>query len=210
MTDNNRKFLNNLYPYFQMLDNINRYLNELININSETHIYDKEDYFYKITSEIKRLLPYEKDINNPEKLTLDETSGILLLKSKIPFLKQKYNKIIKSNSLQQVLKDISFIRNKYIHEPHNISFSYSVEGNNSCSMGLHYKNRLLSISTITLTPIVYYLNIVFNDVKKIAISIIELDEKFKEYPYYNIIMNYNFIFYNKKYNILPKYIIYDF
>lgn len=210
MTDNNRKFLNSLYPYFQMLDNINRYLNELININFETHIYDKEDYFYKITSEIMRLLPYKKDINNPKKLMLDETSGILLLKSKIPFLKQKYNKIIKSNSLQQVLKDILFIRNKYIHEPHNISFSYSVEGNNSCSMGLHYKNRQLSISTITLTPIVYYLNIIFDDIKKIAISIIELDNKFKEYPYYNIIMNYNFISNNKKYNILPKCIINNF
>lgn len=207
MTEDNKKFINNLYPYFKMLENINKYLNK-IRKDNKNNIYEYEDIFYKITSEILRLLPYKK--NREGKLILVNNSGILLLKDNIDFLIDKYNKIINCDSLQDVLKDILTIRNKYIHEPHNISYCYSVSATTNLSMGLRYKNEALSISTISLMPIVYHLNKIFNEIKNKAILIIESDNNYKDYPYYKIIKKLDFSNKKNNYIIMPKYLIYDF
>ena len=59
MESENRKFLNNLYPYFKMLDNINNDLTKVIRSNTDNDPYQNEELFYNITSELLRLLPYK-------------------------------------------------------------------------------------------------------------------------------------------------------
>ena len=143
MESENRKFLNNLYPYFKMLDNINNDLTKVIRSNTDNDPYQNEELFYNITSELLRLLPY-KYIEKEDIIILDSKSGILLLADRIDYIREKYNKILNFDRFHDVLKDIHKIRNKYIHEPHNISYAFSVGGTAICSMGLCYKNQLLS------------------------------------------------------------------
>ena len=209
MESETTKFLNNLYPYFKMLDNINKGLTKVIRSNKDNDPYQNEELFYNITSELLRLLPYkynEKD----KSIILDNKSGILLLADKIDYIENKYKKILNYDRFHDVLKDIHKIRNKYIHEPHNISYAFSVGGTSICSMGLYYKNQLLSISSVSLAPIVYYLNKVFEMIKNDSVKLIEQDEKYKEYPYYETFINFDFSRKSWNYTILPEYLMLDF
>lgn len=209
MKSETTKFLNNLYPYFKMLDNINNSLTKVIRSNKDNDPYQNEELFYNITSELLRLLPYkysEKD----KSIILDNKSGILLLADKIDYIENKYKKILNFDRFHDVLKDILKIRNKYIHEPHNISYAFSVAGTSICSMGLYYKKQLLSISSVSLAPIVYYLNKVFEMIKKDSVKLIEQDEKYKEYPYYETFINFDFSRKSWNYTILPEYLMLDF
>lgn len=209
MESETTKFLNNLYPYFKMLDNINNDLTKVIRSNKDNDSYQNEELFYNITSELLRLLPYkynEKD----KSIILDNKSGILLLADKIDYIENKYKKILNFDRFHDVLKDIHKIRNKYIHEHHNISYAFSVGGTSICSMGLYYKNQLLSISSVSLAPIVYYLNKVFEMIKNDSVKLIEQDEKYKEYPYYETFINFDFSRKSWNYTILPEYLMLDF
>lgn len=203
------KFINNLYPYFKMLDNINNDLTKIIKSNKKNEPYQNEELFYKITSELLRLFPY-KYIEKEKLLILDDKSGILLLADKIDYIKNKYTKILNYDRFHDILKDIHKIRNKYIHEPHNISYAFSVGGTSICSMGLYYKTQLLSISSISLSPIVYYLNKIFEMIKNDVIKILEKNEKYKEYPYYETFMEFDFSRNKWHYTILPEYLMLNF
>jgi len=203
------KFLNNLYPYFKMLDNINNDLTKVIRSNKDNDPYQNEELFYNITSELLRLLPY-KYIEKEDKIVLDTKSGILLLTNQINYIEEKYTKILIFDRFHDILKDIHKIRNKYIHEPHNISYAFSVGGTSICSMGLYYKNQLLSISSVSLAPIVYYLNRIFEMIKTDVIKLINQSEKYKEYPYYETIKNFDFGRSHWHYTILPEYLMLNF
>ena len=133
------KFLNNLYPYFKMLDNINNGLTKVIRSNKDNDSYQNQALFYNITSELLRLLSYKYN-EKGKSIILDNKSGILLLTDKIDYIENKYKKILNFDRFYDVLKDIHKIRNKYIYEPHNISYAFSVGGTLICSMGLYYKN----------------------------------------------------------------------
>ena len=209
MENKNTRFLNALYPYFKMLYNINKDLTKVIKNNKDNDPYQNEELFYNITSELLRLFPY-KYCEKDNSLLLDNKSGILLLSDNIDYLENKYNKILNYDRFHEVLKDIHKIRNKYIHEPHNISYVFSVGGDSICSMGLYYKTQLLSISTISLAPIVYYLNRVFEMIKNDAIKLMERDEKYKEYPYYETFMKFDFSKKSWHYTVLPEYLMFDF
>jgi len=58
-------------------------------------------------------------------------------------LVEGYKKIISDDIYKQTLLELSYIRNKFIHEPHNISAAGSVGGKASCSMSLYYKEKLI-------------------------------------------------------------------
>ena len=137
MKSNTTKYLNSLYPYFKMLDNINNNLSEVIKSGPNNDPFKNEELFYNITSELLRLLPFRIDNNKIELVK----SGILLVSNKKSFIKEKYNKIINNECYYKTLKDILRIRNKFIHEPHNISYAFSVGGKTSCSMGIYYKKE---------------------------------------------------------------------
>ena len=103
MESETTKFLNNLYPYFKMLDNINNGLTKLIRSNKDNDPYQNEELFYNITSELLRLLPYkynEKD----KSMILDNKSGILLLADKIDYIENKYKKILNFDRFHDGIK----------------------------------------------------------------------------------------------------------
>ena len=209
MNKKTRKFLNNLYPYFKMLNNININLTKIINGNKNNEPYQNEELFYNITSELLRLFPYKRD-KKTGKLYIDKESGILLLSKKIIYIEDKYDIIINFEKFHEVLKDVLKIRNKYIHEPHNISYAFSLSGTSTCSMNLYYKTQLLHISTVTLAPIIYYLNKIFDKIKKDALAIIEQDSIYKSYPYYDTLVNFDFSRKTWNYTVLPDYLILGF
>ena len=209
MENETTKFLNNLYPYFKMLDKINNVLTKVIRSNKDNDSYQYEELFYNITSELLRLLPYKYN-QKDKSIILDNKSGILLLDDKIDYIESKYTKILNFDRFNDVLKDVHKIRNKYIHEPHNISYAFSVGDTSICSMGLYYKTQLLSISSVSLASIVYYLNKIFEMIRKDAIKLIEKNEIYKEYPYYETFMKFDFSRKSWNYTILPEYLMLDF
>ena len=209
MDNETTTFLNNLYPYFKMLDNINNDLTKVIKDNVKNNPFQNEELFYNITSELLRLLPY-KYKKQDDCLILDNKSGILLFSNKIDFIEEKYNKILNFEKFHKVLKDIHTIRNKYIHEPHNISTAFSVGGTSMCSMGLFYKNRLLSIGTVSLAAVVYYLNIIFERIQKEARKLMDSIDEYKEYPYYEKFISFDFSRGRWHYTVLPEYLMFNF
>ena len=102
--------------------------------------------------------------------------------------------------------DLHTIRNKYTHEPHNMRFSFSTGGVSICSMGIYYKKKLLNISTISLSPLVYYLNKTFYQLRE---NILLECSKYNEMDNHSYIEEIkNFDLENKGYHILPEYLIY--
>ena len=196
------------YPYFRILETINNNLLKLVHTNSDCLPYENEELFYQIASDLVRLLPYKipwKD-NMPDfkNAHIDNKSGIVLLKSMVPFLYDEYKKMLMNPKCLKALHSILVIRNKYVHEPHNIHFGFSVGGKTSCSMGLFYKNKSYSISTIWLTNIIYDLNQTFIKLQNLCAQRMKVcDSKFQEYPCFQFINKLELGDYCKQFNRLP-------
>lgn len=207
--DSKKEFLNNIFVYYKMLDNIKLYLNKIINNNYDGDPYEVEEWFYHISSELMRLFPIE--YNKNKKINeISKSDGILLLKEDIPFIADKFNKIYENEIYKNVFNNIMKIRNKFIHEPHNINYVFSVGSTTSCSMGLYYKDKLLNISTISIGCIVQYINKVFSEIDKVVLKYLEEDDSYKDYPCYNKFMQYINNRDKVYYTILPEYIILNF
>lgn len=209
MDEQTRKFLNSLYPYFKMLEKINLTFQELVAENTKNSPYQNEQLLYTIVTELIRLYPVKIPKNengdiNYSKVNLYDNDGILLLKDHIPFLEHDYNKIIANKNCIDALQVLLLIRNKYTHEPHNMSFAYSVGGENSYSIGMYYKDDLLTTSTIIIINIIFELNLIFEKIQSLYIEMVDsLDEKYKEYPCYKTINEMRIKEYNKNYIRLP-------
>lgn len=208
MDEQTLNFLNGVYPYFKMLEKTNLTFQELIDENTKNSPYQNEQLLYTIVTELIRVYPVKipktEDGNVDYQKVYIKNDGILLLKQYIPFLKEDYKKIIANKSCIDALQVLLLIRNKYTHEPHNMQFSYSVGDENSCSIGMYYKDKLLTTSTTTLTNIIFELNIIFEKIKKLYIETVDsLDEKYKEYPCYKTISEMTLTEYNGNYTRLP-------
>ena len=152
-----------------------------------------------MTSELLRILPFKLERDEKSKVITEikllDKSGILLLKKYFKDLKEDYTQIINNNfvSLVQIIK----IRNKYIHEPHNIKCICFVCGGNSARAGFEYKNEKLDLNTDSLIKIIKEINSVFKKIKiKFEKYVEKLDEKDKIHPYVlnmkkNYLLDYN-------------------
>lgn len=199
MDNKTKEFLEGVFPYFKILDNINKNLTQLINNNVDNSPYENEELFYQISSDLIRIYPYRKFDK-----TIKIGTGILLLREYMPFLKDEYQSLLENDKCVQALNNILEIRNKYEHEPHNLRFAFSVGGKTSCSVSVHYKNKLLTLSTLWLTNIVYSLNKIFITIQDLYLQTIEeCDSRYKEYPCYKTICSIDLVEYNKKYNYVP-------
>ena len=190
-------WLNGIYPYFRILKRINELLIMLIKENYS--IEQQEDCFLELTSELLRILPFKLERDEKSKMITEikllDKSGILLLKKYFKDLKEDYTQIINNNfvSLVQIIK----IRNKYIHEPHNIKCICFVCGGNSARAGFKYKNEKLDLNTDSLIKIIKEINSVFIKIKiKFEKYVEKLDEKDKNHPYVlnmkkNYLLDYN-------------------
>lgn len=190
-------WLNGIYPYFRILKRINELL--IMLIKESYSIEQQEDCFLELTSELLRILPFKLERDEKSKVITEikllDKSGILLLKKYFKDLKEDYTQIINNNfvSLVQIIK----IRNKYIHEPHNIKCICFVCGGNSARAGFEYKNEKLDLNTDSLIKIIKEINSVFKKIKiKFEKYVEKLDEKDKIHPYVlnmkkNYLLDYN-------------------
>ncbi len=208
MDEQTREFLNNLYPYFKMLEKINLTFQKLVAENTKNSPYQNEQLLYTLVTELIRIYPVKipktanGNVDYPK--VHIKKDGVLLLKQYIPFLEEDYKKIIANKNCIDALQVLLLIRNKYTHEPHNMSFACSVGGENSYSIGMYYKDELLTTSTTVLINIIFELNIIFQKIKKLYMETVDLfDENYKEYPCYKTISEMTIIEYNKNYTRLP-------
>ena len=203
-----RELLNGIVVYADMMNNINTKFYKLIQENTEKAFHENEQLFYEIISEIIRVLPIHKSKDGKGIVGPNTTSGIMLLHPKITFLLEDYQRIVNNDAYEQILLDISYVRNKFIHEPHNIRATFYVGGKTSSSMGLYYKERLCSVSTIKLTNIIYELNIVFGKLKVFFIEKVdECEDLYKEYPCYKAMMSYDFEKYCTDFGRVPEWML---
>lgn len=209
MEKESREFLEGVYPYFVILENLNINLQQLIRENTKNQPHENQELFYKICSDLIRLYPVKipKDSDKNwlySKARVDNRTGILLLSNYIPFLQDEYNRLLNEDKCVVALSEILTIRNKYVHEPHNMHFSYYIGGITSCTVGMYYKEELLSVSTIWLTNIICELNLIFEKIKDLYMDAIsKCHDKYKEYPCYLKIYNCHLSKYNKSYAKLP-------
>lgn len=204
MDETTRALLDGIFIYAEILNNTNMKFKELVEENTEKQLYENEQLFYEIISEIIRLFPLKKERGGTEIIGVDSNAGILLLETDIPFLLEDYKRIIDNNTYKKIMSDLSFVRNKFVHEPHNMRVGFYVGGKASCSMGIYYKNELCSISTIKISYIIYELNEVFEKLKIFwRDKVNNCGEEYKEYPCYEAMLRYNFRKYNMEYPIFP-------
>ena len=229
-----KEYLRCLYVYLNIMNNINKLLNKIIKVNQNNTPDKNVDLFYLLTSEILRILPYKvfdiqenekkdndatdeefvKDLDDEQnileqknkKIVINPKDGILLLRSKLDYIEQEYNKLVLNESLKDVLINILKVRNKFTHEPHNLSVGLSVGCRTSCSMGIYYKDELQMLSTIDIQVIVKKLNLIFIRIRKDFINIVKMyDKEFRQYPIYKKVVSFKFKKYNEMITILPKY-----
>ena len=190
MNKEDKIWLEGIYPYFRILKKINELLIQLKNDNIEIEAI--EDDFLELSSEMLRLLPYKLDYDEGTICGIDVIgeNGILLLDKYFGFIKINYDKITKEYFTE--LSQIIIIRNKYIHEPHNIKCVCFTFGKNDSYACFKYKNKSFSINTNKLTNIIKDINDVFQKIKiKFLNEIEKLESKDKDHPYIiNIITNY--------------------
>lgn len=201
MDKETRAFLDGVYPYFKILEGANKKLRDLLDNSYDKAPHENEELFYQIASDIIRLYPYSKKEKN-----IKNGCGILLLKQHISFIVDDYQKLLENSKLVSALNTILEVRNKYEHEPHNISFASSLSSSNSCSMRVQYKDRYLSLSTTWMTNIIYDLNTIFEKIKDLYMQTMDnCDAKYREYPCYKTICNIDFKKYNQNYKYEPWY-----
>ena len=127
-----------------------------------------------------------------------------MLNSNISFLKGDCQQILSNKKCVRALEIVQRIRNKYIHEPHNIRFGFYVGAKSSCSMGLYYKDSLLTISTVWLSNIVYDLNVIFSKIRDLCVQRMgSCDEEYREHFCYQYIKNLDFVKQNQRLNHQP-------
>lgn len=203
-----RKTLDGIAVYAKILNDINLKFRELVEENTERQFQENEQLFFEIISEIMRMLPVKKKKGSEKIIGVDSESGVLLLQNEVDFLLADYQRIISSDINKLILKEMSIVRNKFIHEPHNINAAFYVGGKTSCSMGLYYKDRLCSVSSLKISRIICELNRVFDKLKTFFVEKVdECGEEYKEYPCYITMISYDFLQYNKEYPMAPDWLL---
>ena len=188
-----------IYTYFRMLEKVNNTLKITINNNINMSEEEKEDNFFEMTTQLLRLMPFKVDNG----IARVEEDGILKIKDLKDFIEPKYENIL--SKYNDILCNIIRIRNKFIHEPHNIKWAFIVGGNTSCSIGFYYKLELISISTMDITNIVYELNNVMDEIQNKANNIIkDYEEEKRTHLYLLNIMSFNFKKHNSGYTRVIK------
>jgi hypothetical protein len=197
--DKENEWISFIYTYFRMLEKINITLKKTINNNMDMSEEEKEDNFFEMTTQLLRLMPFKVENG----ITRVEKDGILKIKDLKDFIEPKYENIL--SKYNDVLCNIIRIRNKFIHEPHNIKWAFIVGGDTSCSIGFYYKFELISISTMDITNIVYELNTVMDEIQAKANTIIKaFEEEKRTHPYLLNIMSFDFKKHNSGYTRVIK------
>lgn len=129
------KWIKGFPTYFIILQNINKLYFDLMNCSIDD--FEKaEEIIYFLSVQISRIVPLKGKKGTKEK-ALKYSDGILQLKDDVNFLKNDYDMLY--NNCKKTILDLSDIRNKYEHEPHNIIAIRYISGNKEQIMDFLYK-----------------------------------------------------------------------
>lgn len=194
---NEYKWIEDINVYLYIVESINEHFNLL----KRTLIHEEiEKEFYYLCVELLRIFQFKKISDGVIK-----EDGICLLSASIDFLIKDLNNILFQN--KEVFFKIKRIRNKYEHEPHNISSAFSTGSGAYSGIGFYYKDDLISINTMELTYIIYDLNILMDKIQNYIYDVEKNhQEEFDMFvnEYIKIIRKRKNIDYNKTYIRIPK------
>lgn len=201
MDKEDKVWFDGVYPYFRMLKKINELL--LLLKENNPKMEEQEDNFLELTSELLRLIPYKIEYDKDEDIItgikLLKSDGIMLLSEYFNNIESDYTNILNDNfaELIQIIK----IRNKFIHEPHNIKCVCFTCGGNNTYACFKYKDTILELDTERLIEIIKKLNDVYKKIElKFLNKVNELEENEKNHSYILNMKNNYFKDYNSKLN----------
>ena len=201
MDKEDKVWFDGVYPYFRMLKKINELL--LLLKENNPKMEEQEDNFLELTSELLRLIPYKIEYDKDEDIItgikLLKSDGIMLLSEYLNDIESDYDIILKDNfvELVQIIK----IRNKYIHEPHNIRCVCFTCGSNNTDACFEYRETIYELNTEKLVEIIKKLNDVYKKIElKFLNKVNELEENEKNHSYILNMKNNYFKDYNSKLN----------
>lgn len=201
-----KEYLENLFTYMNIMNNINKILIRLIKSNTKNSPEKNMNLFYCLVTEILRVMPYS--YNQWKDILYLKKDGIILLSDKLTYIEIDYNNLLNKQSIKQSLINIYNVRNKFTHEPHNLSFGFSVGGTSSYSIGIYYKDKLQELSTIDLQVIIKELNLIYEKIKQDFVNTVKkYNNDYRKYPIYKKVQTYKFCRYNNYIIILPKYFV---
>lgn len=198
MNEEDKIWFSGVYSYFRMQKEINNLLILLKKFNP--NMEEQEDNFLRLTTELLRILPFKLEVDKKDNsiitgIYLLVNDGILLLSKEFSFLENDYNNIINTYfvDLVQIIK----VRNKYIHEPHNIKCTMFLCGGKNAKAGFKYKEEYYELNTDSLIKIIKEINCVFRKIQTKFEDVVErLNEKDKNHPYIENMKNNYFLDYN--------------
>lgn len=193
-------WITNIDTYLYIVERINEHFNNMR--RASEHEVIEEEAFYLCT-EILRMVPFEPKNG----LQLRKKDGLCRLREPIDFIMDDLNSILQKYA--KIFEKIKKIRNKYEHEPHNVSSAFSTCSGAYAGIGLYCRNDLISINTMEFTFIIYDLNLLMNKIQQLIYkteekNIDELDILTKERI--QIIKKRKNIEYNKTYVRIPRLI----
>ena len=94
MPESFKKYLDNIYCYFKILDEVNNELKTIIKSNKMESLFKNEYRFYNLSCNLLRLLPYKVN-SKDNSLYLDQESGIFLIRKNRNYITEQYRRIIK-------------------------------------------------------------------------------------------------------------------
>ena len=207
-------WIKNFPTYFLILQNVHKLYFDLM-FCGFSEFEKAEEIIYLLSVQISRIVPLRSKKGSTNK-TLNYNDGILQLKKYADFLENDYNDLY--NNYKNELITLNEIRNKYEHEPHNITGVIYISNGNEQTMKFVYKKYLLldfysqeikekiksgkiksvwKINTTEIGKIVLKLNDIFRKIQTKYIAISNNYKNLNKYSIYKKIVNIDFEKINK-------------
>ena len=191
------KIVNALLSYFETLYDLNRNLIMCCGLDVIDNSGKYEKPLQQIIQDVPRLIPYKYN-KKDEQYCIEEKDGLLEFSDELPFLKDCYNEILKSNYL--FLEDVKNIRNKLEHKMHGVRLFSGISG----GMDMFSVTYTIGQNEITLTAdqfieLVKQINELFSRIQK-CVDIFAYENEKDDHPFYCRLLRYDFCDFNKIYD----------
>lgn len=190
-----KKWINGIYIYFEILNEININFLQLIGLDCIHDVSLMEKLYLDISQDIIRIIPCVIS-KETEEISLNTKDGIFDFKDDLNYLINDFTELFNKN--KDELYRIKKIRSKTEHVPHKLKAKSFVSGNCSSKIKFEYKNDKLYVNTEELKKIIKNLNIIFTKVQKDLENYRDsLDKYDAEHPYFRNVLYMKFEKYNE-------------
>lgn len=193
----NENIQNAVYPYFNVLNELNKELLIMCGLNAYDSPLRIDQLFYSVMSMIYRLVPFKKN----EKLVINPNDGLLDFKTDFVWLEAEFISLLDSHYC--VIDSIRMIRNKFEHKMHDgRSTSYLSGTDLLFSVDFEVEDNKTKINLHDLIDITKKLNIIYGRIMLELKS--SIDAKVLTGPYFERLFKRNFNHYTEIFNLNYK------